>query len=95
MADYSISKDPTATNLTQSKNSTNRVTISKNPGFTKAYFTKSGGTIVAVGKGDTSGSYGPAAAGVGVDNIQITAAANDTAGVNLLIAAGTDVLLIS
>jgi hypothetical protein len=65
MADYSISKDPTATNLTHSKNSTNKVTISKNPGFTKAYFTKSGGTIVAVGKGDTSGSYGPPILGIG------------------------------
>jgi hypothetical protein len=50
MADYSISKDPTSTNLTISKNSANRVTVTKNPGATKAYFTKSGGTEVAVVK---------------------------------------------
>ena len=56
MADYSISKDPTATNLTNSKNSTNRVTVSKNPGSTKAYFTKSGGFEVAVVK---SSGLGP------------------------------------
>lgn len=56
MADYSISKDPTATNLTQSKNSTNRVTVTKNPGATKAYFTKSGGTEVAVVKNPVSSS---------------------------------------
>ena len=50
MADYSISKDPTATKLTQSKNSTNKKTVTKNPGATKATFVKSGGTIVSVVK---------------------------------------------
>ena len=52
MATYSISKDPTATNLTISKNSSNQVFITKNPGNTKAYFTKSGGTEVSLGKGE-------------------------------------------
>lgn len=56
---YSISKDPTATNLTESKNSTNRVLLTKNPGSTKAYFTKSGGTIVAVAKGESTASSPP------------------------------------
>ena len=59
MTDYSISKDPTATNLTQSKNSTNKVTVTKNPGSTKAYFTKSGGTEVAVVKSGGSTELSP------------------------------------
>ena len=50
---YSISKDPAATKLTQSKNSANRVLVTKNPcGSTKAFFAKSGGTAVAVVKND-------------------------------------------
>jgi hypothetical protein len=47
-ADYTISKDISGTKLTESKNSANKVTITKNPGSTKAYFAKSGGTVVAV-----------------------------------------------
>jgi hypothetical protein len=51
---YSISKDHFSTNLTVSKNSANQVFLTKNPGFTKAYFTKSGGTEVSIGKNAVS-----------------------------------------
>ena len=37
MADYTISKDRTGTKLTVSKNSDNKVTITKNPGSTDAW----------------------------------------------------------
>ena len=52
MATYSLTKDPSAKRLKPVKSAVTKVTVTKNPGNTKAFISKdTSGTAVAIVKG--------------------------------------------